>query len=183
MGRQGVERLQPDVVLDGSVRLAEADPSWPRDYERVAGRIRDALGDRALGLEHVGSTSVPGLAAKPVVDVLLLVADPADEAAYVPALTHAGFSLHLREPGWQQHRLLKGIRPQANVHVFAPGAEEVGRMTAFRDRLRRVPEERLRYEAAKRELAARRWRTVQDYADAKSGVVEEILARARPESP
>ncbi len=182
MGEQGVERLQPQVVLDGPVRLAEADPSWPADYDRVAGRIRQALGYRALDVMHVGSTSVRGLAAKPVVDVLLLVADPADEQAYVPALEGAGFSLHLREPGWHEHRLLTAERPRANVHVFAAGAEEVERMLTFRDRLRSVPEDRLRYERAKRELAGRTWRTVQEYADAKSGVVEEILARARPES-
>lgn len=130
-------------------------------------------------MEHVGSTSVPGLAAKPIIDILLLVSDPADEDAYVPQLEAAGYLLHGREPGWHQHRLLRGTEPPANVHVFAIGSSEVERMLLFRDRLRAHPDERELYERAKRELAARRWGYVQDYADAKSQVVEEIIARAR----
>lgn len=130
-------------------------------------------------MEHVGSTSVQGLAAKPIIDILLLVSDPADEDAYVPQLEAAGYLLHGREPGWHQHRLLRGTEPPANVHVFAIGSSEVERMLLFRDRLRAHPDERELYERAKRELAARRWGYVQDYADAKSQVVEEIIARAR----
>jgi GrpB-like predicted nucleotidyltransferase (UPF0157 family) len=130
-------------------------------------------------VENVGSTSVPGLAAKPIIDILLLVSDPADEDAYVPQLEAAGYLLHGREPGWHQHRLLRGTEPPANVHVFAIGSSEVERMLLFRDRLRAHPDERELYERAKRELAARRWGYVQDYADAKSQVVEEIIARAR----
>lgn len=130
-------------------------------------------------MEHVGSTSVPGLAAKPIIDILLLVSDPSDEDAYVPQLEAAGYLLHGREPGWHQHRLLRGTEPPANVHVFAIGSSEVERMLLFRDRLRAHPDERELYERAKRELAARRWGYVQDYADAKSQVVEEIIARAR----
>lgn len=130
-------------------------------------------------MEHVGSTSVQGLAAKPIIDILLLVSDPSDEDAYVPQLEAAGYLLHGREPGWHQHRLLRGTEPPANVHVFAIGSSEVERMLLFRDRLRAHPDERELYERAKRELAARRWGYVQDYADAKSQVVEEIIARAR----
>ena len=130
-------------------------------------------------MEHVGSTSVQGLAAKPIIDILLLVSDPSDEDAYVPQLEAAGYLLHGREPGWHQHRLLRGTEPPANVHVFAIGSSEVERMLLFRDRLRTHPDERELYERAKRELAARRWGYVQDYADAKSQVVEEIIARAR----
>jgi GrpB-like predicted nucleotidyltransferase (UPF0157 family) len=144
----------------------------------VAARIEAALSDGVVGLEHVGSTSVPGLPAKPIVDVSLVVADPVDEAAYVPALEDAGFLLHLREPGWHQHRLLKGVDPAVNLHVFGPGCPEVERMLLFRDRLRAHPDERERYAQAKRRLAARTWAYVQDYADAKSEVVEAIIARA-----
>lgn len=130
-------------------------------------------------MEHVGSTSVQGLAAKPIIDILLLVSDPSDEDAYVPQLEAAGYLLHGREPGWHQHRLLRGTEPPANVHVFAIGSSEVERMLLFRDRLRAHPDERELYERTKRELAARQWGYVQDYADAKSQVVEEIIARAR----
>jgi GrpB-like predicted nucleotidyltransferase (UPF0157 family) len=122
---------------------------------------------------------VPGLAAKPVLDVLLLVPDPSDEAAYVPQLEAAGFLLHLREPDWQQHRFLKSYDPVVQIHAFAEGSEEAERMLVFRDRLRRDDGDRALYEETKRRLAEQNWERVQDYADAKSEVVEAILARAR----
>lgn len=176
---EGVEFVRPRVPHHGSVHLADASPEWARQYAAVAARIRTALAGLVIEVEHAGSTSVPGLAAKPIIDVLLLVPDASDEAAYVPALEAAELLLHLREPGWHQHRLLRGIDPPVNLHVFSAGSEEAERMILFRDRLRTHPEERERYERTKRELAARHWVQVQDYADAKSAVVEEIIARAR----
>jgi GrpB-like predicted nucleotidyltransferase (UPF0157 family) len=163
-------------VLDGPVFLADYDPKWPALFEREAGRIRAALGDRVRLLEHTGSTSVPGLAAKPIVDITLAVADSADEPAYVPALEAAGYWLKIREPHWHEHRMLKGPDTDVNLHVFTAGSPEIDRMLAFRDRLRTDTAARERYEAAKRELAARRWRYVQYYADAKSEVINAILA-------
>jgi GrpB-like predicted nucleotidyltransferase (UPF0157 family) len=156
--------------LDGPVLLVDHRPEWPALYAREEARIRRALGDRALLVEHVGSTSVPGLAAKPIVDVLLTVADSADEPAYLPALVAAGYSVRLREPDWFEHRMLKGPDTDINLHVFGDACPEVVRMLRFRDRLRASD--------AKRALAGRRWRYVQDYADAKSGVIAEILAGA-----
>jgi GrpB-like predicted nucleotidyltransferase (UPF0157 family) len=141
--------------------------------------MRHALGPVAVVVEHVGSTSVPGLAAKPFLDVLLLVPDPGDEAAYVPRLEAAGFLLHVREPDWHQHRFLRGHDPEVQIHVFAVGSGEAERMLLFRDRLRANEDERALYEKTKRQLAARSWTRVQDYADAKSEVVEGIVARAR----
>ena len=164
--------------LDGPVVLVPYDPTWPGAYQRVAGRVRAALGGRVAALEHVGSTSVPGLPAKPVIDVLLAVPDPSDEAAYAPPLREAGFRFVLRELDWHAHRLFKGVDPAVNLHVFPPGAAEVARMLAFRDHLRRHPADCALYEKTKRELAARTWAYVQDYADAKGEVVEAILARA-----
>lgn len=170
--------VQPRVRLDGPVTLAGPDPTWPRQYRREEQRIRAALGSRATAVEHVGSTSVAGLVAKPILDISLEVADPADEAAYVPALQAAGYVLMIREPGWHQHRLFKGTAPAVNLHVFGPGCPEVDRMLAFRDLLRRDPEALERYARTKRELAGRHWEHVQDYADAKSAVVEELVLRA-----
>ena len=158
--------------------LEEYDPGWPRLFEREAARVRAALGDRVLLLEHVGSTSVPGLAAKPLIDMLLVVPDSADEAAYVPALEAAGYVLRIREPDWHQHRLLKGPDADVNLHVFSEGCPQVRRMLLFRDWLRTHEGDRRRYEQAKRELAGREWKYVQNYADAKTAVVEEILTRA-----
>ncbi len=126
----------------------------------------------------MGSTSVPGLAAKPVVDIDLVVADSSDEQAYVPELEAAGYVLHIREPDWFEHRLFKGPDTGVNVHTFSEGCEEVDRMVAFRDHLRANDADRELYLAAKRELAAREWRYVQNYADAKSDVIGEINARA-----
>ena len=172
------EYLRPRARLDGPVVLAEPDPAWPEVFAGERAAILGALGPRALGVEHVGSTSVPGLAAKPVVDIVLVVADPADEPGYVPDLEASGYLLHLREPGWHQHRLLRRASPAVNLHVFGPGSDEVARMLRFRDRLRTRPDELARYQRTKRELAAGHWGHMQDYADAKSAVVEEIIARA-----
>lgn len=175
----GPEFVRPRPDHDGPIHLAPADPAWARQYAEVEARITGALGRTAVVVEHVGSTSVPGLDAKPFLDVLLLVPDPADEAAYVPRLEEAGFLLHVREPGWHQHRFLRAHDPEVQVHVFAVGSEEAERMLAFRDHLRTDEADRALYLEAKRTLATRTWTRVQDYADAKSDVVEAILSRAR----
>ena len=142
------------------------------------------LGRTALAVDHVGSTSVPGLPAKPILDVLLQVPDSADEPSYVPPMLDLGYRVRVREPHWLEHRVLaqrvaEGAPHSINVHVLSPGhgAGEIARMLDFRDWLRSHADDRERYAAVKHELAARRWRSVQDYADAKSDVVEEILAR------
>ena len=163
---------------DGPITLAEYDPGWPRLFEREAERIRGVLGGRALLVEHAGSTSVPGLAAKPVIDIVLAVADSSDETSYVPALEAAGYVLRIREPDWYEHRLFKGPDTNINLHVFSQGCEEIGVMLAFRDHLRANEVDRELYERTKRELAARDWEYVQDYADAKTEVVKQIVARA-----
>ncbi|MFL5980547.1 MAG: GrpB family protein [Gaiellaceae bacterium] len=173
-----------DVTVGGpppeyqDVVLADYDPIWPHWFESAADRIRQALGDTALELHHVGSTSVRGLAAKPLIDIDLVVPDTTDEAAYVPPLEAIGYVLRIREPDWHEHRVLKGTDPKVNLHVFSPGCPEVERMLLFRDHLRRDARDRDLYERTKRELAQREWKYVQHYADAKSDVVEEILARA-----
>lgn len=163
---------------DAPIHLAEYDPRWPALFEREAARIRAALGDTAVRLEHTGSTSVPGLAAKPIIDITLIVPDSSDEASYVPQLEAVGYTLRIREPDWHQHRVLKGPDTDVNLHVFSVGSVELERMVGFRDWLRSHPEDRELYERTKRELAARTWRHIQHYADAKTAVVEEIMARA-----
>jgi GrpB-like predicted nucleotidyltransferase (UPF0157 family) len=171
------EFVIPPARLDGPVMLAEPDSAWARWYAQEESRIRGALGGRVVQIEHVGSTSVPGLAAKPVVDIVLVVADSSDENGYVPDLETAGYVLRFREPSWCEHRFLVD-HPRVQIHVFGPGSPEVQRMLLFRDRLRSCPEDRDLYERTKRELASRTWAYGQEYADAKSSVVEEIIARA-----
>lgn len=163
----------------GPIVLADYDEDWPRLFEREAERVRAALGLRALQVEHVGSTSVPGLAAKPVIDIVLVVADSALESAYVPDLEAAGYVLQIREPDWFEHRLLKGPDTNVNLHVFSRGCSEVKVMLDFRDWLRTSDADREFYESAKRDLAAQDWKYVQNYADAKTAVVEEINERAQ----
>lgn len=164
--------------LASRITLADYDPDWPRQFEREEACVRAVLGERVLQLEHAGSTSVPGLLAKPVIDMLLTVADSSDESAYVPDMERAGYVLRTREPDWYQHRVLKGPATNINLHVFTAGCPEIERMLRFRNWLRAHPNDRDVYAGAKRELAVREWKYVQNYADAKTAVIEEILARA-----
>ena len=165
---------------DGPIVLVDYDDAWPVRFEREAQLIRDALGERALVVEHAGSTSIPGLAAKPIIDIVLAVPDSSNEDDYVPALEAEGYELRIREPDWYEHRVLKRSEPGVNLHVFSAGCVEIDRMLAFRDHLRANEADRELYEQTKRELGARHWEYVQDYADAKSEVVEAIIARAIP---
>jgi GrpB-like predicted nucleotidyltransferase (UPF0157 family) len=171
----------PLARLPGPIELAEPDPAWPRLFAREAERIRVLLGDDVRLLEHVGSTSVPGLPAKPVIDILLAVPDSADEPSYATRLEAAGYVLRIREPDWYEHRVFKGPDTNVNLHVFTAGSPEIDRMLAFRDRLRSHPEELELYLVTKRDLAVRGFEYMQQYADAKSTVVEEIIARAQAE--
>jgi GrpB-like predicted nucleotidyltransferase (UPF0157 family) len=173
-----VEFVTETPPHNAPVVLRDHDPAWARWYAGEEAKIRAALGEQVVRVEHVGSTSVPGLAAKPLIDILLVVPDSADEDAYVPALVAAGYYLRLRERTWHEHRVLKGTAPDVNLHVFSPRCEELDRMLGFRDRLRAHPEDREEYERTKRELAGRTWGRVQDYADAKTRVVERIILRA-----
>lgn len=164
--------------LAGLIELVVYDPTWPWQYEREAQHVRTTLGERALRVEHVGSTSIPGLAAKPIIDMLLVVADSSAEASYVPSMEQEGYTLRIREPDWFEHRLFKGPGANINLHVFSAGCTEIGRMLGFRDHLRSDAADRGLYERTKQELAARRWNYVQEYADAKTEVIETIIGRA-----
>lgn len=166
-------------VHDAPIQLIEYSAEWPALFSREAERVRATLGDRVLMLEHVGSTSVPGLAAKPIIDMILGVVDSADEAAYVPAMEAAGYVLRIREPEWHRHRLFKGPDTDINLHVYSFGCPEIDKMLMFRDWLRSNDADRDLYERTKRELAQRTWKYVQDYADSKTSVVEEIVSRAQ----
>ncbi len=178
VGRVGA----PDRV-DAPVLLVDPDPAWPEVAAGLVHDVRGALGERALLLQHVGSTSVPGLAAKPVIDLVLAVHEPADEQAYVGPLEALGYRLRVREPDWQQHRMLKLTEPSVNLHVFGIGSAEIDRMLVFRDHLRTDPDDLAFYQRTKRGLARQTWEFVQQYADAKSAVVEQIIERATRHEP
>ena len=163
--------------LSGPICIVDYDPEWPRRFELEANRIRSALGSRVLLIEHVGSTSVPDLPAKPIIDIVLAVADSAEENEYLPALESAGYPLHIREPDWQEHRMFTNAERDVNLHVFSKSSAEIDRMLAFRDRLRRNTGDRELYARSKRELAQHDWKYTQNYADAKTVVIDEITSR------
>jgi GrpB-like predicted nucleotidyltransferase (UPF0157 family) len=171
-----------DVVLGDlgpvQVEIAEHDPDWSRRFSHQAQRIRDTLGDAARQVEHIGSTAVPGLAAKPVIDILLVVDDPADEASYLPALQDAGYELRVREADFDEHRMLRTPARDVHLHVFPPWSQEIDRYRTLRDHLIASPQARAAYDARKRELATREWPTMDHYAEAKGSVIEALIARA-----
>jgi GrpB-like predicted nucleotidyltransferase (UPF0157 family) len=167
------------TLLNGQITLSDYDPQWPALFEAERVKIISAIGDTALLIEHVGSTSVPGLCAKPIIDILLVVPNSADESTYVPQIEAAGYALRIREPEWEEHRLFRGTDPALNLHVFSPGSKEIMRMQLMRDWMRAHPEDRDLYASTKRVLAAQEWKYVQNYADAKTTVIEEIMARAQ----
>jgi len=167
-------------IVDAPIAVIEADPTWPTLYAEIAARVRGALGDRVLELEHVGSTSVPGLAAKPVIDIDLTVADSSDEKAYVPELEAVGFVLLIREPKWHEHRCLMLDEPRVNLHVWSPGCPEAIRTRMFRDWLRSHPDDRDRYAHAKRASATASnmaGESVVAYNQRKQPVIRDILDR------
>lgn len=171
-----------DVFIGGvekrEIVIADYDPRWPEKFQAHAAMISRALGPKALGIEHVGSTSVPGLAAKPIIDIDVLVEDSSNEGNYVPEMVAAGFVLRIREPDWHQHRMFRTPELDVHIHIFSPGCVEVARHLAFRNHLRSHPNDRLRYEVLKRKLAKEDWPNTQAYANAKSELVEEIIERA-----
>lgn len=177
-----IQAISVDILkpLTGPIPFVEYDPGWPALFEREEARIRSILGDRIVRLEHTGSTSVPGLAAKPIIDITMTVADVRDEPAYVPDLEASGYRLVIREqePEWFDHRVFKGPDTNVNLHTFSAGCRELDRMVGFRDWLRTHDDDRALYESTKRDLLKREWKFVQNYADAKGEVVEAIAARA-----
>ena len=168
--------------LSAPIRLVDYDPAWPHQFAEETDRIRSVLGDRVIRIEHVGSTAVPGLSAKPILDIVLVVTDSAQEAKYAADLEKIGYRLRIREPGWYEHRMFQGPEESVNLHIFSAGCPEVDRMLAFRDWLRTSPDDCEWYARSKRDLAQQLWKYTQNYADAKTAVIAEILARAQREN-
>lgn len=179
MTHESLERLH-SVTVGGieqrDIVLVDHDPAWHDRFAVESRRIAARLGATALAIEHVGSTAVCGLAAKPIIDILLMVPDPSVEATYVPQLEGAGYGLRIREPEFFEHRMLRTSDRDVHVHVFGPDADEVDRMLTFRDTVRADLWARRRYEQVKRDLVRRQWPTMQHYADAKSAIIDDILS-------
>lgn len=161
-----------------NIHMVAYDSGWPDKFAAQAKEIAGAVGDAALRIEHIGSTSVPGLAAKPIIDILLVVADSAHESSYLPSLEAAGYQLRVREPEFYEHRMLRTPARDVHLHVFSLGSPEIDRYLLFRDRLRVNADARQVYEAVKQKLAAQSWPDMNAYADAKTEIVERIIAAA-----
>ncbi|WP_187977753.1 GrpB family protein [Mycetocola sp. JXN-3] len=170
-----------DSVLIGgreipAIVVVPYDETWPTRFESLSERILAALGPVALSVQHIGSTSVPGLAAKPLIDVLLTVTDVETEDAYVPAMEAAGFVLRVRE---DHHRMFRTPKKDVHIHVYQPEHSQVSDYIALRNHLRANADDRDLYARTKRALAEQTWSDMNDYADAKTDVIAEILGRAR----
>jgi len=159
----------------GEVVLVDHDPAWAIRFEDERKRIDSAIGAVAKRIEHIGSTAIPQLAAKPVVGILVTVDDVENEGAYRPPLERAGYALRVREPG---HRMFRTQGRDVHVHVWQAGSDEERRHLLFRDWLRQHRDDRTWYEQTKRGLAARQWADRNQYAEAKSAVIDAILQRA-----
>lgn len=162
-----------------SIKIVDHDPRWAQKFREHEETIRRTVGKGALRIEHIGSTSVPGLGAKPIVDILLVVNNSTEEASYLPALEAAGYALRVREPEFQEHRMFRTPERDVHIHVFSEGAKEIARYLDFREHLRRDEVDRQRYQELKRELAKLDWESVAAYAAAKGGLIEELIAKAR----
>ncbi|RFA07190.1 hypothetical protein B7R21_16500 [Subtercola boreus] len=160
----------------GRLELHSYDEHWVSAYLDHRRRIAEALSAVRTDIEHIGSTSVPGLAAKPIVDIVVTVDDITAEEDYLPALLAAGYELRVREPG---HRLVRTPERDVHVHIYERNAPAVGEYLLLRDHLRGDPRDRALYESTKRELLSRQWNDMNEYAEAKTDVIREIKARAR----
>ncbi|MBQ1442994.1 MAG: GrpB family protein [Renibacterium sp.] len=160
------------------VELVEYDQDWPKAFETLRSAIAAALPGKTISVEHIGSTSVPGLLAKPIIDIDLVVQDSRQETEYVPALEALGFSLEVREPNWHEHRMLRLAQPRVNLHVFSPDCPETVRHLVFRDWLRAHPEDAERYADCKREARNAFPDDVRGYTSAKDAVIDRIYAKA-----
>jgi GrpB-like predicted nucleotidyltransferase (UPF0157 family) len=171
-------RLQQSVIGDrqpGPVDLADYDPEWPERFARICEQLTEALGARARTIEHIGSTAVPGLPAKPIIDVLVTVDDVEAESSYAPAMVALGYTLRVREAG---HRMFRPDTHDVHVHVSVEGSREHRDYLLLRDWLRTAAADRAAYADLKRRLAREEWPDVNYYAEAKGPLIAQILKRA-----
>lgn len=168
----GIEEHNQTIVLK------PYDEQWSLLFEREKQRISNILKEKALMIEHIGSTSVPGLTAKPIIDILLVVEDAGKEEDYLNDLCQHGYILRIKEPDFENHHMFKGPDTDINLHIFSQGSNEIEKYLVFRNYLRKNENARQLYEETKKKLAKRKWKYVQNYADAKSDVVCQIMNQA-----
>ncbi|KAI9154815.1 hypothetical protein HJFPF1_07372 [Paramyrothecium foliicola] len=177
-----VQRVGESTFAKLPLKIEPPDSSWPEHFKVLKSIIQEALGPKALSISHVGSTAVPNLPAKAIIDIDLTVPDPTDEADYVPALESAGFQFLLREPKWHEHRFFNTNLPyHCNLHVFAHGTAELVRHLIMKEWLTTHEDDRKLYAQAKMEATEKSnllGETVMQYNARKETVIREILERA-----
>jgi GrpB-like predicted nucleotidyltransferase (UPF0157 family) len=157
------------------IKVVPPDPTWPDRFALERTKIVAALGVKAIRVDHIGSTSIPGLPAQPIIDIDLSIKDVDHEEDYLPDLAAAGYQLRVREPG---HRMVRTPDLGVHVHCCTMGSDWERRHLLFRDWLRNDPKDRVAYGELKNELARRAWLDMNVYAEAKSSLIREITARA-----
>nr|WP_249418554.1 GrpB family protein [Citrobacter freundii] len=160
-----------------NISVVTYDPSWPEIYSELESKIKDILGSNLLRIDHVGSTAVPGLAAKPVIDIDVTVAEAANEEVYLLALEKLGYRLIVREPRFHGHRLFHYENPRVNLHVFTQDTPETARHLLFRDWLRQSEKDCKLYADAKFEAIKGCSFDIHKYHENKSKVVHDIYQR------
>ena len=171
--------------MSQSIVIADYDPQWSQLYEIEAQRISNALGDLLIAIEHVGSTSVPGLAAKPRIDFMPGVASEEDLDRTIAPMTALGFQYISKYEDEMPYRRLfaRDATPDliaVNIHTVAVGSEFWERHLLFRDYLRANPDIADQYARLKRVLAPK-FTVTNDYADAKTEFIRSVEERARAE--
>ena len=157
------------------LEVVDYDGEWPAIFAEHKERLRDALRDHDADIEHIGSTSVPGLAAKPIIDIVVAVDDITAEEDYLEPLVAAGYVLRVREPG---HRLVRTPARDVHVHIYGKGDRAIERYLLLRDHLRTDAVDRELYAQTKRALIAQGFDDMNRYSDAKTEVIAAIIARA-----
>jgi GrpB-like predicted nucleotidyltransferase (UPF0157 family) len=160
------------------IKIAPYDPRWPGRFQTMRARLAEALGGTAMRIDHVGSTSIPGLAAKPIIDIQISVPDVEDEQAYVAPIESLGLALRWAEPGHRYFRPPPGLPRDYQVHVCTIGSEWERVHLLFRDYLRSHADVAAQYEALKHDLAARHTGERVAYNDAKAPLIDSTVALA-----
>ncbi|MEN6410302.1 MAG: GrpB family protein [Anaerolineaceae bacterium] len=169
--------------MRGEIVVADYDPAWARAFAEEKQRIQTAIGETLTGIEHVGSTAVPGLAAKPVIDLLVGIRSLADAPRCVAPLAALGYryipeyEADLPERRYFQRQNAEGEHTH-HIHMVEPGSEFWRRHLLFRDYLRAHPETAVEYAALKRALAAQYRSDRAGYTDAKSDFIARVMAQA-----
>jgi GrpB-like predicted nucleotidyltransferase (UPF0157 family) len=171
-------RVIGDNRATDPIEIVDYDPGWPARYEEMRARLAEALGATAVRIDHVGSTAVPGLAAKPIIDIQISVPDVENAAAFKDAIEAQGFASRMIEPGHHYFRPPPGLSRDYQVHVCTIGSDWERRHLLFRDLLRADPETAAAYEAMKRDLAARFTNDRIGYNDAKGPFIDAAVERA-----